>query len=129
MITSKPDFVTTVIEALSHPFYVIDAETYKVKMANSSAHQGELPVGITCYALTHHQSAPCDLFGELCPVAEIKKSKQPIVVEHLLYDPEGNYRAFNLRAFPILDAEGNVSHIIEYALDITERKETERLKD
>ena len=52
MMTSKTDFATTVIEALSHPFYVIDAETYQVKMANVSARHGELPAGITCHALT-----------------------------------------------------------------------------
>jgi len=129
MLTSKTDFVTAVIEALSHPFYVIDAETYLVKMANSAAHHGALPAGITCYALTHRQSAPCDRFGELCPVAEIKHSRQPVVVEHLHYDAEGRYTAFEVRAFPILDAEGTVTDILEYALDITERKETERLKD
>jgi signal transduction histidine kinase len=129
MKKTKTDFVTAVIEALSHPFYVIDAETYRVTMANSAAHHGALPAGITCHALTHRQSAPCDRFGEHCPVAEIKKSKQPVVVEHLHYDADGNYKAFEIRAFPILDAEGAVTHIIEYALDITGRKETERLKD
>ena len=129
MMTTKTDFVTAVIEALSHPFYVIDAETYRVTMSNSAARHGVLPAGITCHALTHRQSAPCDRFGELCPVVEIKKSRQPVVVEHLHYDADGNYSAFEIRAFPILDAEGTVTHIIEYALDITGRKETERLKD
>jgi signal transduction histidine kinase len=123
------DFVTAVIEALSHPFYVIDAETYRIKMANSAAHHGELPAGITCYALTHHRGAACDRFGEICPVAEIRRNRQPVVVEHLHYDAEGQYRAFDVHAFPILDADGTVTDIIEYTLDVTDRKEAERLKD
>jgi hypothetical protein len=40
MMMTKTDFVTAVIEALSHPFYVIDAETYRVTMSNSAARHG-----------------------------------------------------------------------------------------
>ena len=98
-------------------------------MANSAAHRGDLPSACTCYELTHHRSGPCDVFGEICPVAEIRKSKKPVVVEHLHYDAEGHCLAYEVRAFPVLDAEGNLTEIIEYTLDVTERKETEQLKD
>ncbi len=125
----EPDFFTSVIEALNHPFYVIDADTYAVKMANSAACRVELPAGCTCYALTHQQSGPCNAFGEVCPIAEIKKSKQPVFVEHVHYDTEGHCRAFEVHAFPLFDAKGDVTDIIEYTLEITERKEMERLKD
>jgi len=128
-LTQNHDFITNVIQALNHPFYVIDADTYVVRMANTAAYTGELPEGITCYALTHHQSAPCDRFGEICPVAEIKRGKQPLLVEHLHYNAEGHCEALEVHAFPIFDADGQVIGIIEYTLDITERKEAERLKD
>jgi len=123
------DLVTSVMKALSHPFYVIDAETYVVRLANRAAYPGELPEGITCFALTHHQRGPCDAFGERCPLAEVKKTRQPMFVEHLHYDAEGRRKALEVRAFPILDDDGQVTAIIEYTVDITERKEAERLKD
>jgi signal transduction histidine kinase len=128
-VMSQTDFITAVINALNHPFYVIDAETYQVKVANPAAGYGELPAGITCYALTHHLNAPCDQLGELCPVAEIKRNRQPVIVEHHHYGAEGNYTAFEIHAFPILDEQGFVTDIIEYALDVTQRKESEQLKD
>jgi signal transduction histidine kinase len=124
-----PDLMLSVITALSHPFYVIDAGTYAVKLANQAAFSGELPPGITCYALTHHRSGPCDLFGERCPVAEIKKGRQPVSVEHVHFDAEGRQRALEVRAFPIFAADGTLTDIVEYTVDITERKEAERLKD
>jgi signal transduction histidine kinase len=127
-LNGDDSFVASVIEALNHPFYVIDAETYVVKMANSAAYAGELPEGITCHALTHHQSQPCDRLGEVCPVAEIKRTKRPLFVEHVHHDPDGHWRAFEVRAFPILDGNGNVTAVIEYTLDVTERKEAEHVK-
>jgi nitrogen-specific signal transduction histidine kinase len=128
-LTHNHDLISNVIQALNHPFYVIDADTYVVRMANTAAYTGELPEGTTCYALTHHQSAPCDRFGEICPLAEIKRGKQPLSVEHLHYDAEGHCEALEVHAFPIFDADGQVTGIIEYTLDISERKEAERLKD
>jgi NtrC-family two-component system sensor histidine kinase KinB len=128
-LSRNDDFVTSVIEALDHPFYVIDAETYAVKTANSAAYKGDLPEGIACHALTHQHDKPCDRFGEVCPVAEIKRSKRPLFIEHLHYDAEGRCRAFEVRAFPIFDSAGKVTDVIEYTLDVTERKEAERLKD
>jgi hypothetical protein len=36
MMTSKIDFVTTVIEALNYPFYVIDSETVEPRTSTKS---------------------------------------------------------------------------------------------
>jgi signal transduction histidine kinase len=128
-VNGDPDLITSLVQALSHPFYVIDIDTYVVKLANAAAYAGPLPAGITCHALTHHQDMPCDRLGEVCPVSEIRRSKQPLSIEHLHYDAEGHCTALEVHAFPILNAEGRLTGIIEYTLDITERKETERLKD
>ncbi|MCK5552951.1 MAG: PAS domain S-box protein, partial [Deltaproteobacteria bacterium] len=46
-------------------------------------------------------------------------------VEHLHYDKNGNPRNVEIHAFPVFDNEGNVSQIVEYVLDITERKQAE----
>jgi len=53
----------------------------------------------------------------------------PVIVEHLHYDKEGNPRNIEIHATPVFDGEGNVNEIIEYFLDITERKQAEKEKE
>jgi len=124
---SDNDFVTAVIEAMSHPFYAIDADTFVVRMVNSAGVKGELSEGCTCYMLTHHRCEPCDLFGVACPLAEIKRLLRPATVEHVHYDADGQCRVFEVHAFPILNAAGRLTGIIEHTLDISERKQAERV--
>lgn len=118
------DFLNNVLESLTHPFYVVDAETYVVRAANSAAHAGAISSDLTCYALAHRQEEPCK--GEcVCPLEEVKRTGQPAVVEHVHYDPDGSARHVELHGYPILDGDGNVVQMIEYCLDVTERKRAE----
>ena len=118
-----------VLNFLPNPFYVIDASDFRVIAANSAAQFSRLSKNSTCYALTHKTDRPCDSTSHPCPVEKIKETKQPVIVEHLHYDKDGNPRNVEVHAFPVFDREWNVSHIIEYTLDITARKQAEdRLK-
>jgi PAS domain S-box-containing protein len=56
---------------------------------------------------------------------EIKKTGKPVVVEHTHYDRDGVRRIYDVHAHPIFDDEGKVKQIIEYTLDVTERKQME----
>jgi signal transduction histidine kinase len=47
------------------------------------------------------------------------------MVEHIHLDKNGNKRNIEINAFPIFDDEGNLYEIIEYSIDITERKKAE----
>ena len=119
------DFFNLVIDSLPHPFYVIDIEDYTVELANSAATQQGLTDKTTCYALSHRRDRPCDSEDHPCPIEIIKRTKQPVTVEHIHFDRNGNPRNVEVHAYPILDNEGNVSRVIEYSIDITERKNME----
>ncbi|MHC4371867.1 MAG: PAS domain-containing protein, partial [Planctomycetota bacterium] len=122
-------FLNTVLESLPHPFYVVDADNYIVKIANSAALKqsgGELSGGQTCYMLTHMQNEPCNTTERPCPLEEIKRTGEPTVVEHVHYDENGKARYVEVHAYPILDDQGKLSEVIEYCLDITERKRAEK---
>jgi PAS domain-containing protein len=55
-IRQQNEFLITVIESLTHPFYVLNVDDYTIQMANTAA-QVEGPQGsATCYALTHRQA-------------------------------------------------------------------------
>ncbi|MHA1959906.1 MAG: PAS domain S-box protein [Candidatus Thorarchaeota archaeon] len=120
------DFLEGVMESLTHPFYVIDAKDYTIRMANEAARLGPLSESSTCYSLTHRRPAPCNGSDHPCPLEEVKRSKKPVVVEHQHYDEDNNIREIEVHGYPILDLEGNVVQMIEYGLDITELKTTLR---
>lgn len=122
-IREQNEFLKHVIESLPHPFYVLDARDFTIKMANSAA--GEMTANTTCHALTHHRSLPCDGLEHQCPLQEVKKTKKPVIVEHIHFDLDGNPRNVEVHGYPIFDEHGEVVQMIEYSLDITERKRLE----
>jgi len=125
LLRDQNQFIKTVFESLGHPFYVIDADDYTIKMANSAAVSGEMSQAVTCYALTHRRATPCEDAGYPCPMKQIKKTGKPVSVEHEHYDLNGDRRVYEIHAHPIFDEEGKIIQIIEYTLDVTERKRME----
>ncbi|GEM_PF-1835850 len=124
-IRQQHEFLDTVLESLTHPFYVIDADDFTIAMANSAAGPACSVGESTCYALTHQQDEPCGSAEHPCPVREVKERKKPATAEHIHHDKKGNPRVVEIHAYPILDNNGAVTRVIEYALDITDRKEAE----
>ncbi len=118
-------FLKLVLESLSHPFYVINADDYSLQLANSAAQAEGISGKSTCYALSHKRQAPCDSKEHPCPLEIIKQTKKPVTVEHTHYDSHGNPRHVEVHAHPILDDEGKVSRMIEYTVDISKRKRAE----
>lgn len=125
-IRSRNEFLRNVIESLPHPFYVLDAETYVIKMANAAAKLGPLSSQTTCYAMTHHRASPCTEPEHTCPLAVVKCTGKPVTVEHIHYDADGNARDYEVHGYPIFDDHGKVIQMVEYSIDITERKRLEK---
>ena len=130
-IRAQHTFLKTILDSLLYPFYVINVADYTVEMANAAAmaiaaaDAGNLQGQATCYALTHHVDQPCATREQPCPLSEVKKSRQPAMTEHVHFDREGKARYVEIHGYPIFDRAGNVVQMIEYALDITERKQIE----
>jgi signal transduction histidine kinase len=124
-IKEQNEFINHVIESLTHPFYVVDANDYTIKMANSAALGGRIASGTTCYVVTHRRAAPCDGREHSCPLQLVKQTKKPVTLEHIHFDRNGNPRNFEVHGYPIFDDQDNVVQMIEYSLDITDRKKME----
>jgi PAS domain S-box-containing protein len=131
-VDSQRKFLATVIESMTNPFYVINAETFEVIMANKAAcdltgiksfH------GMTCYQMTHFCSEPCSSEEHPCPLAEVKRTGKPVRVEHIHYDRQMNERYVEINSYPIFDQEGKVIQLVEYTVDITERKNSEQERE
>ena len=121
----QSEFLTNALNSLSHPFYVIDANDYMIKMANKAASLGDLSKKGTCYALIHKRDEPCRGVGCACPLEEVKRTGKSTVVEHIHHDEDGNVRHVEIHGHPVFDTEGNVTQMIEHCFDITERKQAE----
>lgn len=125
-VLMKCGILDTILDALPHPFYVVDAKTYSIKVANKASLLGVAEEGQTCYAVTHNRRTPCQGDEHPCPLKQVKKTKKPVVVEHIHYDSQKNPIFVELYGYPILDDDGNVVEMIEYSIDITKRKQAEQ---
>lgn len=121
----QSEFLKSILESLPHPFYVVDAHNYNVVMANSAARSEGLSEGENCYGPTYGGSRPCEALGDNCPVKRIVKTKKPAIVEHIHNDSSEGLKNIEIHGYPIFDYDGNVARVIEYCLDITERKRAE----
>ena len=126
VLQAQHKFLQHVIDSLDHPFYVINANNYQIELANSATHALGLLPKATCHKLTHRSNTPCTGANDPCPLQEVKKTNKPVLVEHLHFDKDGNLRNVEVHGFPITDSAGNITQMIEYSLDITERKQAEK---
>jgi PAS domain S-box-containing protein len=128
-IRKQNTFLTNVIESLAHPFMVIDARDYSVKIANAAARRLQGHDGNTCYALNHGSSAPCPVADIACPLDEVRRSKRPVRMTHVHRDRHGKTVEHEVHAFPLFDSQRNVTQVIQYCIDITEKKRFEAIAE
>ncbi len=123
---SKYKELKTIFESLSHPFYVIDANTYEIVYANKAAYAIGGMSGGTCYELTHHQAFPCSGLEHPCPLQMVKNTGKEVTVEHIHLLPDGTEGFFEVRGYPVYDSSGKLIQMIEFSLDITDWKRSQK---
>lgn len=121
----EKNFVRSVLESLTIPFYVIDVNDYTIKLANSASGFGRLTETSKCYMLSHGANKPCDGTKHPCMLHEVKRTKKSVVVEHIHGHDEKHQKVVEVYGYPIFNDKGEVAQVIEYNVDITERKRLE----
>ncbi len=123
-IFDQENLFKSALISIPYPIYIIDTDSYKVLTINSAASQHNiLPKNTTCYALMHKSDKPCSDAEHPCPIEEIKKTKKPVVLEHIHHDKDGNARCVEVHAYPIFDSEGNITQMVECCVDVTEQRQ------
>lgn len=125
IVTQQYDLLNNIINSLTHPFYVIDANDYTIKLANTACGFGNLTGESKCYTLTHYTDEPCSSSEHPCSIKKIKETGKPVRLEHIHYDHNGKTVIAEIHGYPIFDNEGQITQVIEYNLDISERKHAE----
>ncbi|MBI4762643.1 MAG: PAS domain S-box protein [Chloroflexota bacterium] len=125
-LQKQKEYLQSVIDGVQSPFYVIDVKDYRIRLANRAARElGLLEERVTCYALTHRRSEPCGGDEHPCPLQRVRIERQPYATEHIHYRPDGSTYYAEVRGYPLFDEHGEVTQMVEYSVDITERKRQE----
>ena len=121
----KRDLIGEVVGSLFFPFYIVNAETYRIELINEAARKGRDVGDVTCHLLTHQNPEPCSAEEHGCPLQEVKRTGKPATMIHTHFMEDGEARLFEVHGVPIKDESGAVVKMIEYSIDITDRKRAE----
>ncbi len=118
-------FLQTVFDGIKDGLCVLDAEMTVVRVNEwmEQMYSNEQPlVGKKCYEVYHGRDSVCTW----CPCARTLKTGEKDI-EVVPYVSGGIKDGWiELSSFPIKDAQGHVTGVIEHAKDITERKRHEK---
>ncbi len=130
VIRQQRDLLSTVVESLPYPFYVVNAADCKIILANSAAAITGHATDTTCHSLSHGSDKKCaDGSDDFCPMDTVKRTGKPTIKEHAHVNGEGKTTHVEVHGYPIFDQTGEVTQLIEYMIDITDRKEVEEEKE
>jgi diguanylate cyclase (GGDEF)-like protein/PAS domain S-box-containing protein len=121
-------FLSTIFDSFRDPFSIVDRDYTLIKFNDAYARITGKRVrdlfGKRCYEVLKGRDSVCDK----CIVEKTFQSKDPCAKEKLLTLPDGAEVWIEIFTYPIFDQNHNVSHVIEYSRDITERKKIEEEK-
>jgi diguanylate cyclase (GGDEF)-like protein/PAS domain S-box-containing protein len=118
-----PDYIQTVVNHIEDPTIVIDTN-YHVIFTNQNHvarnfNNASDKAFHFCHEIIHNRSKPCSGKSRPCPLNEVIKTKQPVMVTHTHFDSLFNKMFVEITATPILNREGDVIHIIETYKNVT----------
>lgn len=118
-------FLRTVINSLTHPFYVIRTDNMAIELANTKAASGEFVSNRKYKSLNTHELISKDINEKNWLIDKVVSSKSPFTAEHKFVNENGENSYFEIQGYPIFDKKGNVVKMIEYSIDVTPRKTAE----
>jgi diguanylate cyclase (GGDEF)-like protein/PAS domain S-box-containing protein len=121
-------FLNTIFESFHEPFNIVDRDYKIIKFNAAFTHMREKRAtdiyGKKCYAVLHNRNSIC----KNCLVERTFQSKDPYAKEKVLKLSNGSRAWVEIYTYPILDQRGNVSYVITYTRNITDRKKEEEEK-
>jgi len=113
------------LDSITDPLILYDRD-FRIVTANQAAgtiHQRNLDqwMGRHCYEVFYRRGSVC----KGCHVRDVFRSGEPRMREKDIRLPDGRLRHFEIRAYPVKDAEGTIVHVLEHGRDISERKTLE----
>lgn len=115
------DELAAIFNTIPDSIHIIGAD-YRVVKANlgGARLQGlglEEIIGRPCFHVFHHLEEPC----EGCLVEQTFTTGQPGCATHTRLHADGSRVVTDVYTYPLLDEQGRVFQVLEYARDVTER--------
>jgi len=133
-IRQSEEFIRGILDTVDEGFIVVDRD-FHILTANK-AYCGQVGrscddiIGRNCFEISHNSSRPCYEQGEECAVRQVFATGRPHAVFHKHTDLDGRLLYVETKGYPVKDAAGNVTSVIETVNNITEKHllEEERLR-
>jgi len=128
-LREKENYYRTLLHNLHEDIFVID-RNYRITDLNNSAlcttgHKRQDIIGLQCFSVSHGYNSPCDEHGETCPLKQVFETGEPQSCLHIHNVANGSKVHVDLMYSPLKDAQGNVTHVVESARDVTELLRTQ----
>ena len=121
-------FLRTIFDSIHDPFSIVDRDYRIVKLNAAYARlRNRLPgdlQGEKCYEVLCKGNSVC----EGCAVERTFRLKKPCTKEKVIMSPDVPETWIDISTYPIFDRNRNITHVIEYARDVTVRKKAEEEK-
>lgn len=121
-----------IINGISDALMVLDARTYEIIDANRAFLEAyhltrDQIIGKCCHKVTHGLDVPCNAVvpEDACPLEGCVRSGKAFHVEHVHRDSDGHELFFEITAYPVMGADGQVGRVIHLARDVTTRRAAE----
>jgi diguanylate cyclase (GGDEF)-like protein/PAS domain S-box-containing protein len=125
-LVKSEKFLQTIFDSIHDPFCIIDSNHEIVKLnlayAELKGKSVDEIIGNRCFDITDEDDE--DTCKD-CVVGKTFHSKDPCAAEKFISNSDGSHNWMEIYTYPILNEEEQVSHVIEYIRDITDRKHTE----
>lgn len=127
-LSRSEGFLSTIFDSFHDPFSIVDRDYQIVKFNDAYARiRNKLPgdlYGKKCYEALCGRNSVC----EGCVVEKTFRSKKSCTKEKVIIPPGGSETWIDICTYPIFDRNRSITHVIEYARDVTVRKKSEEEK-
>lgn len=118
-------FANTIFDSIRDPLCIFDDDFRIIRVNEAYAHLKNKTVddliGRKCHKVLQNRNSSC----EGCVVEKTFHSKDPCAKDKLVVLSDGAGVWMEIYTYPIIDEDGNVSHVIEYVRDVTDRRKSE----
>ncbi|HEX9021210.1 MAG TPA: diguanylate cyclase, partial [Nitrospirota bacterium] len=122
-------FLNSVFDSFHDPVSIVDRDYRIIKFNEAFARMRNRPAkdlyGKKCYEVVKNRNVMC----KDCVVEKTFRSADPCATKINMAAPDGSGMWLEIYTYPILDQNQNVSHVVEYARDVTNQEKAEQEKN
>lgn len=125
-------FIRSILDTVDEGFIVVDRD-FRILIANreycsQAGAASKDVIGRHCYEISHGVNGPCHERGEECAVRYVFETGEPYTALHKHVGGDEGFLYVETKAFPIRDASGSVTSVIETVNNITEKHLLEEVR-